>query len=83
MRNGLPEAASGLYDVVLTNIPASPLKVLAPLLYGHVAPGGHLVLAGVLERQTQELCDAYAPWLPLQMADTQDGWVLLTAQKPA
>ena len=26
---------------------------------------------------------AYAPWLALQVADTQDGWVLLTAQRPA
>ena len=83
MRSGLPEAASGLYDVVLANILASPLKVLAPLLCGHVAAGGHLVLAGVLERQTQELQTAYASWLALQVADTQDGWVLLTAQRPA
>ena len=83
VRSGLPEAASGLYDVVLANILASPLKVLAPLLCGHVAAGGHLVLAGVLERQTQELQTAYAPWLALQVADTQDGWVLLTAQRPA
>ncbi len=82
VRSGLPEAASGLYDVVLANILASPLKVLAPLLCGHVAAGGHLVLAGVLERQTQELQTAYAPWLALQVADTQDGWVLLTAQRP-
>ena len=42
---GLPEAASGIYPLVLANILASPLKLLAPLLAGHVAPGGHLVLA--------------------------------------
>jgi ribosomal protein L11 methyltransferase len=40
---------------VLANILATPLKLLAPLLCGHVAPGGHLVLAGILERQADEL----------------------------
>lgn len=80
---GLPELAHGTYDVVLANILASPLKVLAPLLCQHVAAGGALVLAGVLERQTDELRAAYAPWLALDVADTQDGWVLLTARRAA
>lgn len=47
---GLPDQAQGSYDTVLANILATPLKVLAPLLCGHVAAGGALVLAGVLER---------------------------------
>ncbi|MDO5693447.1 MAG: 50S ribosomal protein L11 methyltransferase [Pseudomonadota bacterium] len=78
---GLPDRASGEYGTVLANILATPLKVLAPLLAGHVAPGGALVLAGVLERQTAELQQAYAPWLPLEVADTEDGWVLLVARR--
>lgn len=78
---GLPDAAHGAYDTVLANILATPLKVLAPLLARHVAPGGHLVLAGVLERQTEELQQAYAPWLRLDAADHEDGWVLLTAHR--
>lgn len=77
---GLPDVANGLYHVVLANILATPLKVLAPLLCQHVAAGGHLVLAGILERQTQELKEAYAPWLTLEVADCQEGWVLMTAQ---
>jgi ribosomal protein L11 methyltransferase len=80
---GLPDVASGQYHVVLANILATPLKVLAPLLCQHVAPGGHLVLAGILERQTQELKEAYAPWLALEVADCQEGWVLMTAQAAA
>ena len=80
---GLPDMASGQYPVVLANILATPLKVLAPLLCNHVAAGGHLVLAGILERQTDELKAAYAPWLALQVSDTQEGWVLMTAQAPA
>lgn len=76
---GLPERAEGLFGVVFANILATPLKVLAPLLCSHVEPGGQLILAGILERQTQELIDAYAPYCSLQVADTQEGWVLMTA----
>ena len=77
---GLPEMAEGLFGVVFANILATPLKVLAPLLCSHVEPGGQLILAGILERQTQELIDAYAPYCTLQVTDTQEGWVLMTAR---
>lgn len=76
---GLPERAHGAYSTVLANILATPLKVLAPLLCGHVAAGGSLVLAGILERQADELKQAYAPWCELQVADAEDGWILMTA----
>lgn len=83
LQAGLPDAAQGEYPLVLANILASPLKLLAPLLCGHVAPGGHLVLAGILARQAEELREAYAPWLALQVSDEEDGWILMTAQRPA
>jgi ribosomal protein L11 methyltransferase len=76
---GLPELAQGSYGVVLANILATPLKVLAPLLCAHVASGGHLVLAGILERQADELMEAYAPYCQLRVADREDGWILMTA----
>ena len=77
---GLPDKARGLYQTVLANILATPLKVLAPLLCGHVAAGGQLVLAGILARQAEELKAAYLPWCALQVADTEDGWILMTAK---
>ena len=80
LKAGLPEQAQGRYQTVLANILASPLKVLAPLLCAHVAPGGSLVLAGILERQSGELKQAYAAYAALDVADTQDGWVLMTAR---
>ena len=86
---GLPDAASGAYPLVLANILATPLKLLAPLLAGHVAPGGHLVLAGILARQADELQAAYAgapgsaAALALAVSDSEDGWILMTAQRPA
>ena len=78
---GLPDKAGGLYQTVLANILATPLKVLAPLLHSYVADGGQLVLAGILERQAQELKDAYAPYLALTVADTEDGWILMTGAR--
>ncbi len=76
---GLPELAQGQYQTVLANILATPLKVLAPLLCSRVAPGGALVLAGILERQVDELKQAYAPYCQLAVTDSEDGWVLMTA----
>ena len=78
---GPPELARGEYPLVYANILASPLKLLAPLLSAHVAPGGDLVLAGILERQADELKAAYAPWIALDVADAQEGWVLMTARR--
>jgi ribosomal protein L11 methyltransferase len=76
---GLPDVAQGRYDTVLANILATPLKVLAPLLCSHVAPGGSLVLAGILQRQVDELVEAYAPYASLRVTDALDGWVLMNA----
>lgn len=87
LRAGLPELAGpgeGRHPLVLANILASPLKLLAPLLAGHVAPGGHLILAGILDRQAAELREAYAPCgLALEVLDEEDGWILMGARRPA
>jgi ribosomal protein L11 methyltransferase len=81
LQAGLPDRARGAYGLVLANILASPLKVLAPLLCGHIAPGGHLVLAGILERQADELRQAYAAHVRLEVSDREDGWILMTATR--
>jgi len=79
LRTGLPDAAEGSYQTVLANILATPLKVLAPLLCERVNPGGSLVLAGILERQADELKQAYAPYAELAVSDSEEGWILMTA----
>ncbi|MFO1219059.1 MAG: 50S ribosomal protein L11 methyltransferase [Burkholderiaceae bacterium] len=78
---GGAEIAQGAYGLVLANILATPLTVLAPLLSAHVAPGGHLVLAGILSRQADMLRSAYAGPLDLAVADEQDGWILMSARR--
>ena len=77
---GLPDAATGRYALVLANILATPLKLLAPLLCGHVEQGGDIVLAGILERQADELKQAYAACCALEVSDQEDGWILMTAR---
>jgi ribosomal protein L11 methyltransferase len=76
---GMPDKAVGSFGLVVANILATPLKVLAPLLCAHVAQGGHLVLAGILARQSDELIAAYAPYCQLSVSDTEDGWILMTS----
>jgi ribosomal protein L11 methyltransferase len=80
LKTGLPDKVSGHYQTVLANILATPLKVLAPLLCSRVEKGGHLVLAGILARQEDELKTAYAPYCQLEVSDTEDGWILMTAK---
>jgi ribosomal protein L11 methyltransferase len=83
LQTGLPDQARGSYPLVLANILATPLKLLAPLLSGHLSPSGDLVLAGILERQEVELIQAYAPWVDLRVADREDGWILMTGRAKA
>jgi ribosomal protein L11 methyltransferase len=80
LTSGLPDKAVGTYSLVLANILATPLKVLAPLLCAHVQEGGQLVLAGILARQAEELMAAYLPYCKLSVADEEDGWILMTAK---
>jgi ribosomal protein L11 methyltransferase len=81
VRSGLPDMTCGEYPLVLANILATPLKLMAPLLAAHVQAGGDLVLAGILQRQADELIEAYAPWLALQTVDAEDGWILMSARR--
>jgi ribosomal protein L11 methyltransferase len=82
LQPGLPGLAQGTYSLVLANILATPLKLLAPLLTAHLAPGGWLVMAGILARQADEISKAYAPDLDVRVADEEDGWVLMCTRRP-
>ena len=79
--SGTPELAADRYTLVVANILATPLKVLAPLLCNHITPGGRLLLAGILERQCEELTQAYAPYCDLEVLDSREGWILMSATR--
>ncbi len=69
----LPET----FDLVAANILTNPLCVLAPLLSSRVAPNGRLALSGVLDTQSQQVIDAYAPWIDLHVGAVREGWCRL------
>ena len=81
LNTALPDAAHGEYALVLANILATPLKLLAPLLCAHLERGGELVLSGILERQAEELAAAYEPWCRLAVAGSDEGWILMTGRR--
>ncbi|WP_050479005.1 50S ribosomal protein L11 methyltransferase [Herbaspirillum rhizosphaerae] len=84
----LPEAFVRIYPenqtfaIVVANILAGPLQLMAPMLAGRVAPGGSLVLSGVLDRQADEVIAAYAPYIALSVWAEHEGWVALAGQAP-
>jgi ribosomal protein L11 methyltransferase len=77
------ELAPRHYQVVVANILARPLIGLAPVLREHVAPGGRIALAGVLEEQAEEVAGAYRPAFDIARAASEEGWTLLAGRRRA
>jgi len=69
-------------DLVVANILANPLILLAPMLAGHTGQGGRIALSGILETQAQEVMAAYAPWFALRVCASDEGWTLLEGIRP-
>ncbi len=70
-------------DVVVANILANPLVLLAPALTGHTRRGGRIVLSGILVTQAEEVIAAYRPEFELQAFALDEGWVCLTGRRRA
>ena len=69
----------GPYDLLIANILAGPLIMLAPKLRRIVARGGRTVLSGLLETQAAEVTAAYrAAGFHLERHDVIAGWATLT-----
>jgi ribosomal protein L11 methyltransferase len=68
-------------DLVVANILANPLVLLAPVLAGHTAPGGRIALSGILETQAQEILAAYVPWFKLRVCVSDAGWALIEGER--
>lgn len=74
------EAGSAVLEpahVVIANILANPLVVLAPVLAGTTRRGGRVVLSGILREQADGVCSAYHPWCDVEVTQENEGWVLL------
>lgn len=71
----------GRYDVIVANILANPLILLAPVIFSRLAEGGQLALSGILEAQAAEVITAYKPMLALAIGGRADGWALLEGKR--
>ena len=94
-RNEIPEAAFPVVlpqddlvaswqasaNWVVANILAGPLVALAPALTALMAPGGRLLLAGLLVDQADAVIEAYTPAVALSIVDQREEWVLLAGEK--
>lgn len=75
------ELRPGAFEIVVSNILAQPLILLAPVLAARTAPGGKLALAGILESQAAEVSVAYTAWLDMRIDSLLDGWALLVGRR--
>jgi ribosomal protein L11 methyltransferase len=66
------------YDIVVSNILAQPLIVLAPLL---AQRGRRIALSGILDAQASEVAQAYAPWVDIALTASDEGWALLAGSR--
>ena len=82
VRVAAPDAlAPALYDLVVSNILAQPLILLAPLLASRTSAGGRIALSGILENQAAEVTDAYAAFFDAPSARIEDGWALIEGMR--
>ena len=75
------EPVGGYFDIVVANILSSPLKMLAPLISQYLHLDSGLALSGILRSQSDEVIEAYAPYLDLRVTDERAEWVLLTGKR--
>jgi len=78
VRTGTPDIIAGQrFDVVLANILAKPLVLVAPVLARHAREGGEVILSGILASQAREVASAYERWFTLAECGQEDGWIAL------
>jgi len=80
---GTDELPHERFDVVVANILANPLRLLAPALAARTAQGGAIALSGILDAQAHDVIDAYASWFDMRTQARSDDWVLLAGVRRA
>ena len=70
-------------DIIAANILARPLEAMVSRFSDWLAPGGRIVLSGVLQAQSASVTSAYSPYFDAFDSAIRDDWVCLTAQRKA
>jgi ribosomal protein L11 methyltransferase len=74
--------AAAPYDLIVANILAGPLIALAPAIARHLAPGGSVILSGLLDEQKRRVAAMYrAVGLTLSRAISREGWATLVLER--
>jgi len=72
----------GPFDLVMANILLGPLTRMARPLVQRLAPGGHIILSGLMPDQANAARSAYATQgLVLEQRETLENWVTLTMRR--
>jgi ribosomal protein L11 methyltransferase len=69
------------FDVVVANILANPLQILAPALAARVKDNGRILLSGILDAQTDPLIAVYRRWFNIDVCESDDGWMALAGTR--
>jgi ribosomal protein L11 methyltransferase len=73
-----PALGGARFELIFANILAGPLVELAPALAAHLAPGGRVILSGLLEEQAPAVEAAYQrEGLALISSGAENGWSTL------
>lgn len=70
-------------DIVIANILAQPLKILAPVLAEKTALGGTIILSGILNTQVEAITQEYQQWFVMNPPTLSEAWACLTGIKIA
>jgi len=66
-------------DCVVANILAGILLELRPILTEACAPGGSLLLSGILDAQADTVAASYRAWFDIETMESRDGWCCIRA----
>lgn len=72
---------AGPFDLLLANILKPALTELAPRFAALVAPGGRLLLSGLLSEQAPGLAEAYAPAFDFAPVREREGWIAMEGRR--
>jgi len=68
-------------DLVVANILANPLIVLAPLIARVTRIGGRVALSGILAAQAEIVAAAYDNWFDMEGMERNEEWILLSGKR--